>query len=106
MGEQSSGSGSGVSGSYMKAFLPGLVLGLVIGGFGAAYLVPMMSATDEAKSSPGPRPGSATPPVSDKGDDKDRVNERPDDATQPPASDKPIEKQGDGTADKPAETPK
>lgn len=74
MGDQPNGSGNGVSGSYMKAFLPGLVLGLVIGGFGAAYLVPMLSTPDTKSANPGPRPGSQQPVPAD----QDRVQERPD----------------------------
>ncbi len=105
MSDQSSG--NGVGGSYMRAFLPGLVVGLVVGGFGAAYLVPMLSSPDTIEAHPGPRPGAPAPVV----EDKDRVQERPDQAGEP----KPDEVKTDAKsedkapakpADKPVEPPK
>lgn len=115
MSDQSSG--NGVGGSYMRAFLPGLVVGLIVGGFGAAYLVPMLSGPDTIEAHPGPRPGAPAPVV----DDKDRVQERPNqaDETKPdetkPDEAKPDEVKTDAKsddkapakpADKPVEPPK
>ena len=89
--------GNGVSGSYMRAFLPGLVIGLVVGGFGGAYLVPMLSSPDATQTThPGPRPGTVAPTP-----DPDRIQERPE---QPAAGEtKPEEaKPGDAKPPEPA----
>lgn len=111
MGEQTGG--NGVSGSYMKAFLPGLVIGLVAGGFGGAYLVPMMSGAETVPSAhPGPRPSTAVPMP-----DQDQIQERPEQAgaAKPdeakPADAKPEEKPAEKKeeakpAEKPVEPPK
>jgi hypothetical protein len=115
MSEQSSG--NGVGGSYMKAFLPGLMVGLIVGGFSAAYLVPMLSSPGTTEAHPGPRPGAAAPVV----EDKDRVQERPDRVGEAQPDDaksddtgpddvktgaKPEDKTSAKPADKPVEPPK
>lgn len=55
--------------SFTKAFLPGLILGIVVGGFAGAYLTGSTGETIQPKSSNGqplsqrPRDGMETPPV-------------------------------------------
>jgi outer membrane biosynthesis protein TonB len=41
-----------VSGGFMKAFLPGLIVGFIVGGFAGAVLVPLMSKSDTFKPEP------------------------------------------------------
>ncbi len=57
-------SNEGQSSNFFKAFVPGLVLGLVIGAFGAAVLLPLLSGSAplDARSAPTTTGGPAVPP--------------------------------------------
>lgn len=68
-----------VSGGFMKAFLPGLIVGFIVGGFAGAVLVPLMSKSDTFK----PEPSAVKRPPTAR-----ELEERPRPA---PPADKPAE---------------
>lgn len=53
---------SASGGGFLKAFLPGLAIGLVVGGLAGAFLPPMLGSTPEVVSAPKGAKGAFVPP--------------------------------------------
>jgi len=87
-----------VSSGFVKAFLPGLIVGVIVGGFTGAYLVPRLSGDDTFKPVPSTAP--ARPPTARE------LEERPRQGTPKPAETKPADKPADKPAEKPVDPAK
>lgn len=75
------------SGSFMNAFLPGLVLGLIVGGLAGAVLSPMMEGTPKLTAPSKATAGTRTPTNRDRemlppteADGPQKSETKPDDA--------------------------
>jgi len=97
-------------GGFMKAFLPGLAIGIVVGGFAWAFLGPLVSNPPEPVSPT--RPGGRVVVPAPSGGFDERAPQRADPAAEDKKSPEALEREAEAgnspeqPAEPPAEAPK